>query len=149
MFVMEQGVKVKENRGSCWPRAFQNADVDEKRDPERTQAPDSGFCVRSCAHDYIFLWACPHWEWLCGCTWSCALAYIFKIFVSLMYLLASPSPCRLSHRANYPKPQVDSYVCQSVAFFIFSYSAERTQRYGTVHSPSALILLGFTQPQAN
>lgn len=42
----------------------------------------------------------------------------------LYIFICQPSACRLSHQDNYPEPQVDSYVCQSVAFF-FLLSAKR------------------------
>lgn len=85
----------------------------------------SCFWVHFC--ECIFVCACSAWECSCGCTWSCVFVYIFKIFLSFIYSFANPSPCSLSHRDNYPKPQVDSYVCQSAAFsFSLSLLKERS-----------------------
>lgn len=35
----------------------------------------------------------------------------------LYIFICQSSACRLSHQDNYPEPQVDSYVCQSAAYF--------------------------------
>lgn len=133
--VMEQGVKVRQNRGSCWPQAFQKADVGEKRDPERTQALDHGHvllfafsCVRSHGTDCV-----GAIEVACLCT------YLKSSWAPYICLPAN-------HHAGWvietiiPNHRLTHLFVKVQCFFYFSM---RRQRCRTVHSPLSCNTLGF------
>lgn len=126
LHVMEPGVKVRENKGSCWPQTLQKADVVKQHDLERIQEPDRGWvlCTLMCPGLLFWFFVFCACKQLCSRfleTGVCAHT-VYKIILTFKYkyIVFQPNKYTVTHQGNYPRPQVDSCVCwSSLALSLF------------------------------
>lgn len=131
---MEQGVKVREDKGDCWPEAFKKADVGEKHYAEGTEALDIGFCVHS-----WFWWTfwCVHVHRGTNCVGALEVArcvHILNVYELYFYVLARHQAdlviktIILSHRLT--------HMFVKVQLFIFSCLQKKHSKQ--IYSPTSL-----------
>lgn len=156
LHVMEPGVKVRENKGSCWPQTLQKADVVKQHDLERIQEPDRGWVLCTLMCPGLLFWFFV----FCACKQLCSRFLetgvcadtVYKIILTFKYkyIVFQSNKYTVTHQGNYPRPQVDSCVCwSSLALSLFcSLSLLQSERANWYSSPSTVLLLGFILPRA-
>lgn len=82
LHVMEPGVKVRENKGSCWPQTLQKADVVKQHDLERIQEPDRGWVLCTLMCPGLLFWFFVHVS-------SCVVVSWRREFVLILYIKSS------------------------------------------------------------